>query len=59
MPALEFIDRNTETAEEFSPLSNDEMDQLRRSFEPLRAPMEKRLVGHLDGPTQSPGIFWV
>jgi aryl-alcohol dehydrogenase-like predicted oxidoreductase len=59
MPALEFIDRNTETAEKFSPLSNDEMDQLRRSFEPLRAPMEKRLVGHLDGPTQSPGIFWV
>jgi aryl-alcohol dehydrogenase-like predicted oxidoreductase len=58
MPALEFIDQNTGIAAKFSPLSNEEMDHLRSSFEPLRGPMEKRLVGHLDGPTRSPEIFW-
>jgi aryl-alcohol dehydrogenase-like predicted oxidoreductase len=59
MPAVEFIDHNTGTARNFSPLNAQEMDELRRRMEPSRAPMEKRLVGHVDGPTWKPQMFWV
>jgi aryl-alcohol dehydrogenase-like predicted oxidoreductase len=58
MPRLEFLDHNIEAARNFSPLSGAEMDRLRRALEPSRLPLEKKLVGHLDGPTRTPEIFW-
>jgi uncharacterized protein len=58
MPRLEFLDHNIEVARSFSPLSREDMERLRRNLEPSRAPLEKRLVGHLDGPTRTPELFW-
>jgi len=58
MPRLEFIDHNTETARNFSPLAPEEAERLRNRLAPLRAPLEKYLIGHLDGPTRCPGMFW-
>ena len=58
MPQLAFLDHNIQVARTFEPLSAEEMDRMRNSLGPLRNQMEKRLVGHLDGPTQTPQIFW-
>jgi len=58
MPRLEFLEHNIEVARSFSPLSREEMERLRRNLEPSRAPLEKKLVGHLDGPTRTPELFW-
>jgi hypothetical protein len=58
MPRLEFLSHNIDVARNFSPLSKEEMDRLRRELEPSRLPLEKKLVGHLDGPTRTPEIFW-
>ncbi len=59
MPRLEFLDHNIETARNYSPLTQEEMERLRRDLEPSRVPLEKKLVGHLDGPTLRPELFWV
>ena len=59
MPQLAHLDRNIQVARTFEPLPEAEMDRMRKSMGPLRDQIEKRLVGHLDGPTQTPGIFWV
>jgi hypothetical protein len=59
MPQLAHLDRNIQVARTFEPLPEAEMDRMRKSMGPLRDQMEQRLVGHLDGPTQTPGIFWV
>jgi len=59
MPKLEMLEHNVEVARNFSPLSADEMDRLRRELAPSAAPLEKKLVGHVDGPTASPEVFWV
>lgn len=40
------------------PLKPAEIERLRRNLDPSRAPLEERLVGHLDGPTRIPEIFW-
>ncbi len=45
-------------ARTFTPLGKDEMESLRGRMNPWRQPMEKKLVGHLDGPTLTPEIFW-
>jgi uncharacterized protein len=58
MPRVEFIQHNTELARNFSPLQGEELERLRRDLAPSRGPMEKKLVGHLDGPTASPEAFW-
>jgi aryl-alcohol dehydrogenase-like predicted oxidoreductase len=58
MPQLEFIQHNAELAEKFSPLGESEIERLRRALEPIRAPLEKYLIGHIDGPTCTPEIFW-
>jgi hypothetical protein len=58
MPRLEFLEHNIEVARSFSPLSQKDMERLRRNLEPSRAPLEKKLVGHLDGPTRTPELFW-
>ncbi len=58
MPQVEFIERNAEIARSFSPLGPEEMDRLRDSLAPSRAPLEKKLVGHLDGPTTCGKGLW-
>ena len=57
MPHPEMLAHNVETARSFSPLSDKEKEQLRQQLGPAREGLEKRLVGHLDGPTESPEIF--
>ena len=57
MPQLEMLEHNVETARNFSPLSDQEMERLRQELKPSREGLEKRLVGHLDGPTWSPEMF--
>jgi len=46
-----------ETARNFSPLNDQEKERLRHQLDPSREGLEKRLVGHLDGPTENPEIF--
>jgi hypothetical protein len=57
MPHLEMLEDNIEVARAFSPLPEQEMERLRQQLTPARNGMEKRLVGHLDGPTASPDVF--
>lgn len=59
MPALEMLDHNIAVARNFSPLSSADMQQLREKLNPSRGDLEKRLVGHLDGPTNNPVLFEV
>jgi predicted aldo/keto reductase-like oxidoreductase len=58
MPALGMLEKNVEVARNFSPLSEEDIERMRKSLDPSRGPMEKKLVGHLDGPTRTPQIFW-
>src|SRR5438309_7633404 len=51
MPRLEMLEHNIEVARSFSPLREEEMEHLRRELTPARDGLEKKLVGHLDGPT--------
>ncbi len=57
MPRPEMLAHNVETARNFSPLNDGEKDRLRRQLKPSREGLEKKLVGHLDGPTSNPGMF--
>jgi uncharacterized protein len=57
MPRPEMLAGNVETARSYSPLTDEEKDRLRKQLNPSREGLEKRLVGHLDGPTLNPGIF--
>lgn len=57
MPRPEMLAQNVEVARSFSPLQDDEKERLRQHLSPSREGLEKKLVGHLDGPTMSPGIF--
>lgn len=57
MPQPEMLAHNVEIARTFSPLKDDEKERLRQQLGPARQGLEKRLVGHLDGPTRDAGIF--
>jgi len=57
MPRPEMLAHNVETARKFSPLNDHEKERLRQQLKPSREGMEKRLVGHLDGPTANPEMF--
>jgi uncharacterized protein len=57
MPRPEMLAHNVETARTFSPLNDQEKDRLRQQLKPSRDGLEKRLVGHLDGPTANPEMF--
>jgi predicted aldo/keto reductase-like oxidoreductase len=57
MPRPEMLMHNVETTRNFSPLSDQEKEHLRQQLNPAREGLEKRLVGHLDGPTATPEIF--
>ncbi len=59
MPKPEMLAHNIEVARTFSPLSGQERDQLQQRLNGSREGLEKRLVGHLDGPTQNPELFLV
>lgn len=57
MPHLEMLEHNIEIARSFSPLHDQEMERLRQQLTTAREGLEKRLVGHLDGPTANPEMF--
>jgi hypothetical protein len=57
MPKPEMLAHNIEIAKSFSPLTDQEKDRLRQQLGNAREGLEKRLVGHLDGPTADPQIF--
>jgi predicted aldo/keto reductase-like oxidoreductase len=57
MPRPEMLANNVETARSFSPLNDEEKNHLRQQLNPSREGLEKRLVGHLDGPTSKPEMF--
>ena len=57
MPKPEMLTHNVEIARAFSPLSDQEKNSLRQRLGSAREGLEKRLVGHLDGPTETPEIF--
>ena len=57
MPKPEMLAHNIEIAKSFSPLTEPEKDRLRQQLGNAREGLEKRLVGHLDGPTLNPEIF--
>lgn len=57
MPHPEMLSSNVETARSFSPLNDQEKERLRQQLKPSREGLEKRLVGHLDGPTAEPEVF--
>jgi hypothetical protein len=57
MPRLEMLEHNIEVTRNFSPLREEEMEHLRRELTPSRDGLEKKLVGHQDGPTSYPGVF--
>ncbi len=59
MPKVEMLDYNLNVARTFSSLNEWEMQQLRDILSPSRTGLEKKLVGHLDGPTLSPDLFSV
>jgi hypothetical protein len=50
---------NVETARNFSALNDQEKEHLRQQLNSSRDGLEKRLVGHLDGPTMNPEMFAV
>jgi uncharacterized protein len=57
MPRPEMLAHNVETARAFSPLTDLDKERLREQLKPAREGLEKRLVGHVDGPTGNPEIF--
>jgi predicted aldo/keto reductase-like oxidoreductase len=57
MPRPEMLTDNVETARSFSPIDDQEKERFRQQLKPSREGLEKRLVGHLDGPTTNPEIF--
>jgi uncharacterized protein len=58
MPRKEMLDHNIEIARAFTPFSENDMDRLRKTLQPSREGLEKRLTGHYDGPTEKPHLFW-
>jgi aryl-alcohol dehydrogenase-like predicted oxidoreductase len=58
MPRLEMLEHNVEVARGFSAFSGQEMEKLRRQLAPSKQGLEQKLVGHLDGPTVSPEVFF-
>lgn len=59
MPKPEMLAHNVEIASGFSPLDSQEKERIRQRLSPAREGLEKKLVGHLDGPTTKPGMFQV
>jgi hypothetical protein len=58
MPQVEMLEHNVELARNFSPFSEEKMHQIRSDMSGLHDQMYHHLVGHIDGPTDTPEIFW-
>ena len=58
MPKVEMLEHNVELARNFVPLSEGRMSELRQEMSVLHDEMQHHLVGHIDGPTDHPEIFW-
>ena len=58
MPKPEMLEQNVEVARSFKPYSADEMSRLRQDLGVSGPGLEHKLVGHLDGPTNHPEMFW-
>src|SRR3954463_13112337 len=59
MPKPEMLAHNVEIARGFSPLDDQEKERIRQQVGPSREGLEKKLVGHVDGPTENPELFSV
>jgi len=59
MPKVEHIEQNIEIARTFKPLDRVEVESLQKDLGSVRDTLQKRLSGHLDGPTSTPEIFCV
>lgn len=57
MPHPEMLAHNVDIARSFAPLSDPEKERLRQQLNNSREGLEKKLVGHLDGPTRNPEVF--
>jgi aryl-alcohol dehydrogenase-like predicted oxidoreductase len=58
MPQVEMLEHNVALGRNFSPFPAADMERLRQELSVSRAIMEKHLVGHVDGPTNHPEMFW-
>ena len=58
MPQVEMLENNVALGRTFKPFSMGEMERLRKELAVSREMMEKNLVGHVDGPTDHPELFW-
>jgi aryl-alcohol dehydrogenase-like predicted oxidoreductase len=58
MPRLDMLEHNIAVARNFSPLHENDMNRLRQMVAPSREGLEQNLVGHHDGPTNNPHLFW-
>ena len=58
MPKVEMLEHNVGQARSFSPFSSEKMNQIRQDMAALHDEMQHHLVGHIDGPTDRPEIFW-
>jgi aryl-alcohol dehydrogenase-like predicted oxidoreductase len=58
MPKVEMLEHNVEQACNFSPFSDEKMEQIRSTVGAMRDQMQHHLVGHIDGPTNHPELFW-
>ena len=58
MPQVEMLEHNVELARNFKPFSSEKMDEIRSQVSVLHDQMQHHLVGHIDGPTDHPEIFW-
>ena len=59
MPRMEHLEQNIEIARTFKPLDRAEVELLQKNLGPVHDVLQKRLSGHLDGPTNSPELFYV
>jgi hypothetical protein len=59
MPHKEMLDHNIQVARNFTAFPESDMNRLRKALGPSRDGLEKNLLGHHDGPTSKPQLFWV
>ncbi len=58
MPQVEMLEQNVAVGRNFSPFSAADMERLRQELSVSRPKVEKKLIGHIDGPTDTPEMFW-
>ena len=58
MPQIAMLEHNVEIARTFKAFPAADMERMRQAVAPSREGLEKNLVGHHDGPTRIPHLFW-